>query len=336
MPRRTGTTTKEYLASIPLPQHGGRYTVIPHKFIIDNALSELAKQGLNVETELYRCSLDGNVASGVYYIQNNQDPELGMMFSWSNSYDKTMKFKCAVGAYVQTSKNLIIKRDMGSYGRKHTGNADSEALLTIVDQIQYASQNFARIVDDKEKMKLITVSREQASDCVGRLFLERELLTTEQLSIIKLQLKKPSFDYLSAADSLWVFYNHISFALQKAHPKTWLDQQRLVNWFLCNRFNIDLVNLAPSVVTNTETGLINNNVLQTEQAPESPYKQITLDESIAEIEAEQVSVEAKGSDFDIDKVSVEQIAEVQDFTAEVDDFNLLGASSNNMMEDFDL
>jgi hypothetical protein len=33
---------------------------------------------------------------------------------------------------------------------------------------------------------------------------------------------------------------------------------------------------------------------------------------------------------------VEEVAEVQDFTAEVDDFNLLGASNNNMMEDFDL
>jgi hypothetical protein len=111
-----------------------------------------------------------------------------------------------------------------------------------------------------------------------------------------------------------------------------------VNWFLCDRFGINLSYTVPAVVASIETDLINNDALQIEQAPESPYRQITLEESIAEIEAEQVSVEVetKGSDFDVDVVSVEEVAEVQDFTAEVDDFNLLGASNNNMMEDFDL
>ena len=239
MPRRTGTTTKEYLSTISLPTHGGRYTVIPHAFIIDNALAELKANGLTVNTELYRCSIDGNVATGIYHINNENDKELGMIFAWSNSYDKTMRFKCAVGAYVYTSKNLILKKDIGSWGRKHTGTADSEALDTIKNQILNATDNFNRIIKDKDKMKTITVSTQKGAEIMGRLFLEKELVTSEQMGIVKSQLKEPMFDYISPVDSLWVFYNHISYALQKAHPKTWMDQQRLINWFLCEEFGIN-------------------------------------------------------------------------------------------------
>lgn len=342
MPKRTGTTTKEYLASIPLPTHGGRYTVISHKFIIDATLSELASKGLQVETELYRCSLDGNIATAVYHIKHEQDPELGMIFTWSNSYDKSMRFKCAIGAFVHTSKNLIIKKEMGSWGRKHTGVADMEALQTIQDQIANANVNFNRIIEDKEKMKLVTVSTQEAAEAVGRLYLEKELLTSEQMGIVKSQFKAPKFDYVSSADSLWVFYNHISYALQRAHPKTWMDQQRLVNWFLCDKFGLNLIQAQPSLnvpITNEVIGEVNIDALEVktqsvEEVVVSPYRQITLDEAIAE--AEQEISEPKGSDFDLDALSLDKVSEVQDFTADVDDFNLLGASSNNIIEDFDL
>lgn len=315
MPRRTGTTTKEFLASIPLPQHGGKYTVIPHKFIIDNTLLELSKHGLNVEQELYRCSIDGNIASGIYYIQNNQDPELGMIFTWSNSYDKTMRFKCAVGAYVQTSKSLIIKKDMGSWGRKHTGTADTEALNTIISQIQNAGASYTRIIEDKEKMKNITVTVKDTAELIGRLYLEKELLTGEQMGIIKSQMKSTDFEYSSPKDSLWVFYNHISYALQKAHPKTWLDQQRLINWFLCEKFELNTITLQPAAT------VITSNPEPVEVKGETninlPYKQITLEEAIEEIEKEQ-------------KAKEEPVAKVEET---LDDFNF---NTTPGMEDFDL
>lgn len=308
MPRRTGITTKEYLSTISLPTHGGRYTVIPHAFIIDNALAELKANGLTVNTELYRCSIDGNVATGIYHINNENDKELGMIFAWSNSYDKTMRFKCAVGAYVYTSKNLILKKDIGSWGRKHTGTADSEALDTIKNQILNATDNFNRIIKDKDKMKTITVSTQKGAEIMGRLFLEKELVTSEQMGIVKSQLKEPMFDYISPVDSLWVFYNHISYALQKAHPKTWMDQQRLINWFLCEEFGIN------ALETNSEeTPIIHVMPLPPEFQEKS---------WVERIEEASASIQTATIDFEKPKKS--------------DTFDITVSNVNPNLQDFDL
>ena len=308
MPRRTGTTTKEYLSTISLPTHGGRYTVIPHAFIIDNALAELKANGLTVNTELYRCSIDGNVATGIYHINNENDKELGMIFAWSNSYDKTMRFKCAVGAYVYTSKNLILKKDIGSWGRKHTGTADSEALDTIKNQILNATDNFNRIIKDKDKMKTITVSTQKGAEIMGRLFLEKELVTSEQMGIVKSQLKEPMFDYISPVDSLWVFYNHISYALQKAHPKTWMDQQRLINWFLCEEFGINALE-----TNNEETPIIHVMPLPPEFQEKS---------WVERIEEASASIQTATIDFEKPKKS--------------DTFDITVSNVNPNLQDFDL
>lgn len=252
MPRRTGTATRALLESVPLPQHGGRYTVISHKFIIDTAMTELANAGFVVEHELYRCSIDGNVATGIYHIKHDQDEELGMVFTWANSYDKTMRFKCAVGAYVKCSGNLILKREMGTWDRKHTGSADTEAHENIKFQISNAATSFARIIQDKVKMKTVTVDNQTKGSSLGRLYFEKELLSSEQLNTIKTQFKVPKYDYNSDVDSLWNFYNHISYSLQKAHPKTWMDQQRLINWFLCDQFNLDAIQVEAAVAPVVE------------------------------------------------------------------------------------
>jgi hypothetical protein len=308
MPRRTGTTTKEYLSTISLPTHGGRYTVIPHAFIIDNALAELKANGLTVNTELYRCSIDGNVATGIYHINNENDKELGMIFAWSNSYDKTMRFKCAVGAYVYTSKNLILKKDIGSWGRKHTGTADSEALDTIKNQILNATDNFNRIIKDKDKMKTITVSTQKGAEIMGRLFLEKELVTSEQMGIVKSQLKEPMFDYISPVDSLWVFYNHISYALQKAHPKTWMDQQRLINWFLCEEFEIN------ALETNSEETPILHVMPLPPEFQEKSW--------VERIEEASASIQTATIDFEKPKKS--------------DTFDITVSNVNPNLQDFDL
>jgi len=283
MPRRTGTATRALLESVSLPQHGGRYTVISHKFIIDTAMTELANAGFVVEQELYKCSIDGNVATGVYQIKHDQDSELGMVFTWANSYDKTMRFKCAVGAFVKCSGNLILKREMGTWDRKHTGSADIEAHDNIKFQISNATISFARILQDKAKMKTITVNNETKGSILGRLYFEKELLSSEQLNTIKTQFKVPKYDYNSDVDSLWNFYNHISYSLQRAHPKTWMDQQRLTNWFLCNVFNLDAIQLEASVAPVIEAVPVEMNANEFMEVTETSKEEEKEEEKVVDI-----------------------------------------------------
>ena len=95
MPRKIKDVTKDYLVNVPLPVHGDTYTVISHQSIIDYAYAELANQGFGVVDEEYRCNHDGQIAQGIYRLQYNSDPELSIMFAWTNSYNKQIKFKCA-------------------------------------------------------------------------------------------------------------------------------------------------------------------------------------------------------------------------------------------------
>jgi hypothetical protein len=239
MPRRTSTHTKEFLIKAPLPDHANTYTVIPHEFVIKRTLEQLAANGFAVERELYRCNLSGEVASGVYHLHYGNDPDIGMMFAWSNSYDKSMRFKCAIGGYVKISNSTIIDGDMGLWGRKHTGSADNEAHETIQQQIADAENRFSGILRTKQVMKSITLSKKSCAELAGRLYMEHNILTGEQLTIVKGQMKNPKFDYNAPADSMWTFYNHITYALQKAHPRNWMDHQRLVHWFFNMEYGLD-------------------------------------------------------------------------------------------------
>jgi hypothetical protein len=162
------------------------------------------------------------------------------MFAWSNSYNKQMRFKCAIGGYVFICMNGVVAGDMGSWGRKHLGTADVETVKTIIHQISNANVYFDRIVADKEIMKNITISERRQAELLGILYAEYEILTNEQITIVKQQMDKPSYDYNCEVNSLWAFYNHVTHALKKTHPKDWMDNQRKFHWFIAADF--DLVN----------------------------------------------------------------------------------------------
>ena len=237
---RTKDCTKEYLTSVALPNHAESYTVISHEFIINHTMEQLALHGFTVEKETYRSNSDGSIAQGIYYINYDKDPEIGLMFAWSNSYNKLMRFKCAMGGYVFICMNGIVAGDMGSYGRKHLGTADTETIKAIIEQISNADIYFDRIVADKDTMKKITLTERKQAELLGILYAEYELLTNEQISIVKQQMDKPSYDYNCEINSLWAFYNHVTYALKKSHPRDWMDDQRKFHWFVA--FEFDLAN----------------------------------------------------------------------------------------------
>ena len=237
---RTQTCTKEYLTSVALPTHAESYTVISHEFIINHTMEQLALHGFSVEKETYRANSDGSIAQGVYYLNYTKDPEVGLMFAWSNSYNKLMRFKCAIGGYVFICMNGVVAGDMGSWGRKHLGSADTETVKAIVEQISNADVHFDRIVADKDIMKKITITERKQAELLGMLYAQYEILSSEQMSIVKQQMDKPSYDYNCEINSLWAFYNHVTHALKKAHPRDWMDDQRKLHWFIAMEF--DLVN----------------------------------------------------------------------------------------------
>ena len=231
MPRKIQDCTKAHLISVPLPAHGASYTVISHQFIIDYAYTALATAGFGIVEEEYRCTIDGQIAQGIYRLQFNSDPELSMMFAWTNSYNKLVKFKCVVGAYINQSGSVMISGDIGSWVRKHTGSADTEVKDTIDQYISNAHMYYNQLCLDKAAMEVVSLNKRKQAQLLGVLFAEYEILTTEQASMIREQMKKPK-QVFANTDSLWAFYNFVTNALQSSHPRTWMEDQRILHYFI--------------------------------------------------------------------------------------------------------
>jgi len=228
-------TTRQYLESQPLPTHGKSYTVIPHARVIDTTLKLLNDSGFSVTKEMYRANMNANVAQGIYHItplatsdeKVSKETELGMMFAWTNSYDKSTRFQCSIGGYVMVCYNGTCSGDLANFARKHTGSADIDINTQISSQIKRAELIFRKIIDDRDFLRNTDMSMEAQAKMLGMLYCDLELLDNTQMSIAKSEMDKPSFNYNCNPETAWTFYNHVTHALKKSHPRTWLkDTQR--------------------------------------------------------------------------------------------------------------
>ena len=282
MPKKIKECGKAHLISVPLPDHGDSYTVISHESVIDYAYTELAAAGFGIVSEEYRATADGNIAQGIYRLQYQNDPELSMMFAWTNSYNKQVRFKCGVGAYVNHTGTTMVCGDMGSWARKHTGTADEETIATIKEQIANAHMYYDQLVHDKNAMKEIKMNKRKQAQLLGILFAEYQILTTEQASTVRSQMDKPSHVFEDTS-SLWAFYNYVTIALQSSHPKTWMEDQRVLHYFISSVNNFAKPVPVEVEVEHEEEERVIDPLLTNYGQPEN---QTNLLVQIAEVEAE--------------------------------------------------
>ena len=250
MPKTIGNISEMGLKQVPLPTgHSKQYAVVSHGYIIDNVKEELENKGYTINKEEYRCTHNGEVAQGVYHINHGNDPELGLMFAWCNSYDKSTRFKCAVGGYVFVCGNGVMIGDMANYHKKHYG--DSTKVQTLVkdhieQQISSANNYYNMIQKDKEAMKQVCLSQKEIAEFMGCLFFTEDIITLNQLSISKKEYDKPTYDYNVDSNSLWSVYNHVTCALKTSHPKNWMDQQAKLHKFTTDNYIPKQVQVDPN------------------------------------------------------------------------------------------
>jgi hypothetical protein len=141
----------------------------------------------------------------------------------------------------------MISGEVGSWVRKHTGTADKETQDTIDQYIANAHMYYTQLCSDKATMETVTLNRRKQSQLLGVLFAEYEILTTEQASMIRDQMKKPVHVFTSS-DSLWAFYNYVTNALQLSHPKTWMEDQRILHYFISTIGNFQQCSVPAQVI----------------------------------------------------------------------------------------
>ena len=294
MKKKIDECTKAHLVSVALPNHAATYTVISHQSVIDYVYTELATAGFSIVDEEFRSTADGQIAQGIHKLSFNSDPELSMMFVWTNSYNKKVRFKCGVGAYINLTGTTMVCGDMGNWARKHTGTADEETIKTIQEQIANAHMYYNQLAADKEIMKTVTLNKRRQAQMLGILFAEYQILTTEQASMIRNQMDRPSHVY-EDSNSLWAFYNYVTIALQHSHPKTWMEDQRVLHYFMSSINNFAVVPtpvVVPAVIED-ETAFVDpnqTNLLDQIAAAEADLEADLMDEDLRYKHAEAVEV----------------------------------------------
>jgi hypothetical protein len=294
MPKKIKDCTWDYLTGIPLPVHADTYTVISHENVMDYSKTALINAGFTIEREEYRATADGQIAQGVFRLHYGTDQELSMMFAWTNSYNKQVRFKCGVGAYINTNGTVMVCGDMGNWARKHTGTADTETIATITDQVANAHMYYNQLVSDKNVMQTISMTKRKQAQLLGILFAEYQILTTEQASIVRQQMDKPSYVFADN-NSLWAFYNYVTLALQQSHPKTWMEDQRILHYFINSVNNFPVCSQPAQVLEDevivtedTEVNFIFKDIIDAIDP-----NQISLLDQIADMEADMMDEDVK-------------------------------------------
>jgi len=230
--------TKDYLIGASLPTYSDTYTVISHKYVIDTTKQMIASSGFIVEKEIYIANQNARVAQGIYYIRPvrsideeiNNETELGMMFAWTNSYDKSTKFQCAVGARVIVCGNGMLCGEI-NFARKHTGTADLEVRSQISNQLKKAELTFKNVLADRNILKSATLPIKRQGELLGRMFLH-DMIGPRQMQIVKNEIEKPSFDYNADKQNAWAFYNYVTHAFKTTHPRDWLSDTKQFHDFM--------------------------------------------------------------------------------------------------------
>ena len=311
MPKKIKDCTWDYLTGIPLPVHADTYTVISHENVMDYTKTALINAGFTIEREEYRATADGQIAQGVYRLHYGTDKELSMMLAWTNSYNKQVRFKCGVGAYINTNGTVMVCGDMGNWARKHTGTADTETIATITDQVTNAHMYYNQLVSDKNVMQTISMTKRKQAQLLGILFAEYQILTTEQASIVRQQMDKPSYVFADN-NSLWAFYNYVTLALQQSHPKTWMEDQRILHYFINSVNNFPACNQPAQVPVDetnvTEDTEANFNFKDVIEAIDP--NQISLLDQIADMEADMMDEDIRYAANEAEEIVLNEEEEI--------------------------
>lgn len=230
---------KLFLQSVPVPDNTRTWKPVSHSKLIDITLEGLDQCGFILDREIYTYSSEGLKANGKYHLSYGNDPDMGLMIAWQNSYDKTLSLKFAVGGHVFICENGVVRGDIGTYKSKHIGQIQHVTPQLLREYICQAGDTFEDMIKEKQKMKEIEVTKKTTAELLGRLFIEDAIITSTQLNIIKSELKKPTHDY-GAPGSLYELYNYNTFALKEANPSIWMDTQMKIHKFYTKEFGIKI------------------------------------------------------------------------------------------------
>lgn len=226
-------TTKETLIGAQIPTQTRTYKPVSHEQLIDLTLNGVEKAGFKINKETYTSAQEGQIANARYSIQNVADNEMSLEIGWQNSYNKTLSLKFAIGAHIFICSNGMVRGDMGTFKKKHMSDVQEFTPANIQEYIKRAGDHFTLLQRDRDAMKQVEITKRTSAELIGRMFIEEDFIKSTQLMILSREMETPTHDY-NSPNSVWEFYNNVTFSMKSLHPSLWMENHIKLHDFIIN------------------------------------------------------------------------------------------------------
>jgi Domain of unknown function (DUF932) len=223
--------------AIQVPVETNSYKPVSHKRLIETIKEVCYNSNLAISGERYMTKSNGEILTGYFNIASISDSEMSLRVGFQNSYNKKVTLKLAIGTSVLVCDNGCVRGDFGAYKRKHTGNIDTITPQRIRKAFCCLSEDFGTIARHRDQMKNIEVDRKTVNELIGDLYIREGIIKETQLSIIKNEIIKPSYDY-KTDNSLWQTYNHITHSLKNVHAANFIDVHGQLHEYMVDKYRL--------------------------------------------------------------------------------------------------
>jgi len=257
------TTNKDFLREIPVPEKTKSYSPVPHSIFIDELQENIAKAGYVITHENYLPASKGEILTGMLTVAHPDSSIIQPSVHFVNSYNKTKVASIRAAALVLVCKNGMMGHTTKSfYKRKHSGDVLDELRKHILLVISEIENEFQRLKKNMEEMTEIHLSKGVMARLVGDMYMNENLITSTQLSILKKECKNSEY---FKSDTLWDFYNNLTESFKDNHPMLYDKQMVKMHSYISDKFAL-----------SGHTGLYGEPIIE-------PKKEIAIDIPFEEV-----------------------------------------------------
>lgn len=213
--------SRQEMMNYSLPVATESYCPISNEQIIETIVEQLDRNNLTLKSEFHKRDGSCNKFVGGFVIKSEHS-DMDLLLGYKNSYDKSMTAAFALGVKIMICSNSVVTGEI-SLIRKHTGRADEIIINAISGGITKLGNNFIENLDKQfDKMKEVKIDKTISASLAGRLYIEEEIITAHQLSILKKEIEKESYNY-GVESTLYNLYQATTHSLKNTHPTNWMN-----------------------------------------------------------------------------------------------------------------
>jgi hypothetical protein len=243
MAERVTDQTEMFVRSIRIPSQTETYSPVSHGDVIDELELSLKEKGLVPFKKKFITAKDGQELFGSWMLKGiNDDVETVqkgdqvLAINFVNSYNKHLKLSIVPGiAVIVCGNGAMSKTAVSTFSRKHTGDINIEFPIFIQNSLENLDTLYQNMILNFAKLKEVQLDKKLMSELAGRLFIEHDIISSEQMSMLKREIEKPTFEQFIPQNA-YSLYNHTTYSLRNSHPAEIIEKYTNVHEFFEQEF----------------------------------------------------------------------------------------------------